>query len=161
MPGWRTLVGAPIQLGDGMKDSLTQNTTDEAVLVQKKLIKNPLIRAIRQVLGRVENFKERVRLFYFKAILSPYRCPECSGQLQMIGQSECACSCGNLAPQLPFSRVSVVAPGLSGRPFIMPARSATKLYHHVSFLMKIYTMPHIKAKWWVNQEKNTKGESRK
>jgi len=100
-----TLAGAPIQPGDRMKDILTHNTTDEAVLVQERLIKNPLIKAIRRVLGRVEDFKERVRLFYFEVILSAYQCPQCGGQLQMIGQSECACSCGNtFDPTIAFQR---------------------------------------------------------
>ena len=88
-----------------MKDILRHNTTDETVLVQEKLIKNPLIKEIRRVLGRVENFKERVRSFYFEVVLSAYQCPKCGGQLRMSGQSECACSCGNiLDPTLAFQQ---------------------------------------------------------
>jgi len=88
-----------------MKDILIHNTTDEAVLVQERLIKNPLIKAISRVLGRVEDFKERVRSFYFEVVLSACQCQECGGQLRMIGQSECVCSCGNiLDPTLAFQQ---------------------------------------------------------
>ena len=88
-----------------MKNILAYNTTDETVLVQGRLIKNPLIKAINQVLCQVEDFKERVRSFYFEVVLSAYQCPNCSGQLRMIGHSECACSCGNiLDPTLAFQQ---------------------------------------------------------
>ena len=88
-----------------MEDTLTHNTTDETVLAQEGLIKNPLIRAIRRILSRVEDFKERVRSFYFEVVLSAYQCSKCGGQLRMSDQSECACSCGNvLDPTLAFQQ---------------------------------------------------------
>lgn len=66
---------------------------------------HPLIRAIKGVEDRVEEFKERVKSFYFEVVLLPFRCPQCGGRLQMAGQSECACSCGHrLDPTVTFQR---------------------------------------------------------
>lgn len=87
-------------------EALIQHRPDEAALVQKKLTKNPLIRAIRRVLGQIEGFREQVRSFYFEVILSSHECPGCGGHLQMTGQSQCSCSCGNtLDPTLSFSEM--------------------------------------------------------
>ena len=72
-------------------EALTQHRPEEIALVQKKLTKNPLIRAIRRVLGQIEGFREQVRSFYFEVILSSRACPECGGHLQMTGQSQCSC----------------------------------------------------------------------
>ena len=74
-------------------------------VVQEKLANNPLIREIQGILKRVTDFKERARSFYFEVILSVYNCPECGGRLQMTGQSQCACSCGNVFdPTLAFQK---------------------------------------------------------
>jgi len=70
--------------------------TDEAILVQETLTKNPLIKSITRILSRVDKFKERVRSFYFEVVLSGHHCPECGGGLRMTGLSECSCSCGNV-----------------------------------------------------------------
>ncbi len=86
-------------------EALAQHRPDETVLVQRKLTKNPLIRAIRRVLGQIEGFREQVRSFYFDVILSSHECPECGGHLQMIGKSQCSCSCGNtLDPTVSFQK---------------------------------------------------------
>ena len=68
---------------------------------------NPLLRGIGQILNRVSSFKEMARAFYFEVILSPYRCPDCDGRLQMTGQSQCSCSCGKtFDPTLTFQQSS-------------------------------------------------------
>lgn len=79
-----------------MKHTLTHNKADETVLIQEIVIGNPLIEAIRRVLIRVESLKKRGRSFYNEVVLSPRQCPVCGGQLRMISQSKCACSCGNI-----------------------------------------------------------------
>jgi hypothetical protein len=85
--------------------ALEQRRPDETVLVQEKLAKNPLIRAIRKVLGQIESFRQQARSFYFEVILSAYQCPECGGRLQMTGQSQCACLCGNtFDPTISFQK---------------------------------------------------------
>ena len=57
-----------------------------------------------QLLGRIDEFKNKVRRFYYEVILSQYRCPECSGNLFMTGASTAKCqSCGSLLdPTLSF-----------------------------------------------------------
>ena len=68
---------------------------------------NPLISGIGRVLSRVSGFKEMARAYYFEVILSPYRCPDCSGRLQMTSQSQCSCSCGKtFDPTLTFQQSS-------------------------------------------------------
>ena len=96
-----------------MKDTLAHNTPDKTDLVQERMSRNPLIQAIRRVLGRVENFKEKVRSFSFEVVLSAHQCPKCGGQLRMIGQSECSCSCGNIFdPTLAFQHSLCCGAGL-------------------------------------------------
>ena len=74
---------------------------------------NPLIRGIGQVLMRVSDFKEMARAYYFEVILSRYRCPNCSGRLQMTSQSQCSCSCGKtFDPTLTFQQSSCCSAGL-------------------------------------------------
>ena len=79
-----------------MKHELRHNETDQTVLVQERLVENPLIEAIRRVLIRIEDLKKRGRTFYFEVVLSPHQCTACGGQLRMICQSKCVCSCGNV-----------------------------------------------------------------
>lgn len=68
---------------------------------------NPLISGIGRVLSRVSGFKEMARAYYFEVILSPYRCPDCGGRLQMTSQSLCSCSCGKtFDPTLIFQQSS-------------------------------------------------------
>jgi len=75
---------------------MIQKAVGGASLVQQRFFRNPLIRGIMKVFGRVASFKECARLFYFEVILSSYQCPMCSGRLYMTGKSECSCSCGNI-----------------------------------------------------------------
>ena len=55
---------------------------------------NLLIGGICRVLGRVSNFKEIAKAYYFEVVLSLYRCLECNGRLKILGVSECSCPCG-------------------------------------------------------------------
>ena len=105
MPDSMILDWISIQPGDRMKHTLTHNKTDKTIQVQERLIGNPLIEAIRRVLLRVEDLKKRGRLFYLEVVLSPHQCTVCGGQLRMICQSKCACSCGNaFDPTLAFQQ---------------------------------------------------------
>ncbi len=64
------------------------------------------------------NFKERVRAYYFEAVLSPYPCPECGGGLEMIWQSRCSCSCGRIFdPTIAFQRSACCGARLDRRTF--------------------------------------------
>jgi hypothetical protein len=76
-----------------------------AITAQNGQAANPLIREFARVLCRVSGFKELARAYYFEVVLSPYRCPLCEGRVQMTGQSQCACACGNgLDPTLVFQQ---------------------------------------------------------
>ena len=79
---------------------------------------NPLISGIGQVLSRVSGFKEMARDYYFEVILSPYRCPECGGRLQMTSLSECSCPCGKtFDPTLTFQQSSCCSAKLVRKTF--------------------------------------------
>ena len=79
---------------------------------------NPLISGIGRVLSRVSGFKEMARAYYFEVILSPYRCPDCSGRLQMTSQSQCSCSCGKtFDPTLTFQQSSCCSAKLVRKTF--------------------------------------------
>ena len=69
--------------------------SDDKQIEYTKLIRSPLIQEIIRVLHFVSGFKDRAKEFYFEVVLSPFRCPLCSGRLKMTGQSQCSCSCGN------------------------------------------------------------------
>jgi hypothetical protein len=87
-------------------------------VIQRRLNRNPLIRRIFGVIGRVKSFKEQARQFYFEVILSSYSCPLCGGSLQMTGTSECSCSCGKiLDPTLTFQKSSCCGAKLVRRTF--------------------------------------------
>jgi hypothetical protein len=66
---------------------------------------NPLLLSLGEVIGRVAGFKDRARAFYFEVVLSPYRCPECEGRLEMAGDCICSCPCGHsFDPTLIFQK---------------------------------------------------------
>jgi hypothetical protein len=74
-------------------------------VIQRRSNRNPLIRKIYGVVGRVKSFKKQARQFYFEVVLSSYSCPVCGGRLHMTGTSECSCSCGKiLDPTLAFQK---------------------------------------------------------
>lgn len=70
---------------------------------QKPYIPNPLLQEINVILKYVEDYRIRVKDFYFEVLLSQYCCPKCNGPLHMTGQSECSCACGHrFDPTLAF-----------------------------------------------------------
>ena len=52
----------------------------------------PLLPAIKQVQEQVQNIKEDARQFYYRVILSQYRCQRCNTTLTMVGESKARCS---------------------------------------------------------------------
>jgi len=79
---------------------------------------NPLRKYGGELLFRIDSYKKDVRDFYYNVILSKYQCPECSGKLQMTGQSLAECeSCRNvLDPTLEFQESSCCGVNLIRRP---------------------------------------------
>lgn len=55
---------------------------------------NFLVQQINQVKDQLDDYRRKVRSFYFRVILSTVKCPQCDGRLKMTGQSRCACACG-------------------------------------------------------------------
>ena len=91
---------------------------EDLELNKERLAQRPLIGAMVRVQGRMADFKERVRTFYFEVILSPHQCPECGGRLKMAGQSLCSCSCGKtLGSTLEFQRSACCGMRLVRRAF--------------------------------------------
>ena len=73
--------------------------------MDEMLSKNELIQQFHHVQTRVGDYKHGAKDFYFKVILSTITCPECGGHLQMSGQSQCICSCGQtLDPTVEFQK---------------------------------------------------------
>ena len=69
------------------------------------LSNNKLVQQFQPVQVRVGDYKQRAKDFYFRVILSAVSCPECGGQLEMSGQSQCRCSCGrSLDPTVEFQK---------------------------------------------------------
>ena len=69
------------------------------------LSKNKLVQQFQHVQIRVGDYKQKAKDFYFRVILSAVSCSECGGQLQMSGQSQCICSCGQtLDPTVEFQK---------------------------------------------------------
>lgn len=70
-----------------------------------------------KLLGRIDEFKGRVREFYYDLILSMYRCPACDGKLIMNEPSQAKCkSCGHLLdPTLAFQLSSCCGSNLKLR----------------------------------------------
>jgi|WetSurMetagenome_2_1015567.scaffolds.fasta_scaffold273275_1 hypothetical protein len=82
------------------------------------LVRKPLLGGIIRVEGRMADFKERVRAYYFEVLLSLHQCPGCGGRLKMTGQSMCSCSCGKtLDPTLEFQRSPCCGARLDHRTF--------------------------------------------
>jgi hypothetical protein len=54
----------------------------------------------------VEQFKQHVRPFFYRVMLSAYLCPSCSGRLEMLREGRCQCErCGRtLDPTVAFQR---------------------------------------------------------
>ncbi len=88
-----------------LKYSTDTQVAEKSRLELDRFIQNPLVREIKAILDQIKSFKERAKAFYFEVLLSSVRCPACNGRLNMIDQSECACSCGNvLDPTVEFQK---------------------------------------------------------
>ena len=86
-----------------MKNEIMYCTLESTDLQQPT--RNPLIRAMGRILGRLTTFKDLAREFYFDVILTAHPCLACGGSMRMTGQSECSCSCGIvLDPTVEFQR---------------------------------------------------------
>jgi hypothetical protein len=84
----------------------------------KKLCDNHLLNKLSGILSCITDYKKRVRQFYFEVVLSSFSCPACGGQLHMIGNSECSCSCGNaFDPTLAFQKSACCGAGLIRKTF--------------------------------------------
>jgi len=75
----------------------------------------------------VERFVEKAKRFFYSVMLLGYRCPECSGWLEMAGEGKCKCtSCGNqFDPTIAFQRCSACG----GVPLLMVSRYQCKNCH--------------------------------
>ena len=73
----------------GISELFPANITDTN---QSPYSPNPLLQ-INGILKYVQDYRTRVKAFYFDVLLSQYRCPKCRGPLYMTGQSECSCAC--------------------------------------------------------------------
>lgn len=57
---------------------------------------NPIDMA-RAVTEAVDQLRSKARQLYYAVVLMAHRCPQCSGQLQMVGESRCRCAaCGGV-----------------------------------------------------------------
>ena len=70
-----------------MKNSKLKYAFEDMPLILEKYIENPLFLAISRIIGRLSNFKQNARAFYFEVVLSPYQCPKCGGQMRCIVRS--------------------------------------------------------------------------
>lgn len=87
-----------------MKYKLQEHLFEDSRLFER-INNNPLVHEISGVLGRVKNFKDRARQFYYEVLLSAFSCPVCGGRLNMSKPGECVCSCGNVFdPTLAFQK---------------------------------------------------------
>ena len=93
-------------------------TTEDLLLSQEALFaNNPLLGGLKGVQVRIARFKEQVKEYHFRVLLSQHECPECGAELAMIGASQCACACGKvLDPRLAFQQRSVNFFVVIGRP---------------------------------------------
>ncbi len=68
-----------------------------------------IIRLAFDMTAAVQEFVEKVRRFYYWAMLLGYRCPRCNGSLVMVAEGRCKCNhCQNeLDPTVTFQRCSV------------------------------------------------------
>ena len=81
------------------KDALltsSEGTLPNIPSLDRVLIRNPLIHQINGILEYVDAYKEKVRDFYFRVLLSQHACPTCGDALHMTGVSECSCRSGHL-----------------------------------------------------------------
>jgi hypothetical protein len=102
----------------GLEDRQVTQGINNKGGVQLILMNNPALKAIREILDRVSAFKKKAKQYYFEVILSVFQCPACGGQLKMMGNSECSCSCGNVFdPTLAFQKSVCCSAGLVRKTF--------------------------------------------
>jgi hypothetical protein len=81
-------------------------------------VNNPLLGGLKGVQVRIARFKEQVKDYYFRVLLSQYECPACGGELAMIGPSRCSCACGKVVdPTLAFQQSHCCAVNLVRKTF--------------------------------------------
>ncbi len=94
---------------------------EQGKILKRSQSQNPLLRAAEKVTARVEAYKARAKDFYFRVLLSQYRCPECGSGLEMTGdiESECRCtSCGRrFDPTIEFQQSSCCGARLAKKTF--------------------------------------------
>jgi hypothetical protein len=94
---------------------------------QKTYIPNPLLQ-INGILEYVQEYRNRVKAFYFEVLLSQYRCPKCNGSIHVAGQSECSCLCGNrFDPTLAFQMSPCCLKPLTRKTFHYACSSCHKI----------------------------------
>ena len=95
---------------------------------QKPYTPNPLLQEINGILEFLEDYRIRVKDFYFEVLLSQYRCQKCGGALYMTGQSECACTCGHrFDPTLAFQMSTCCMKPLTCKTFHYACSSCHKI----------------------------------
>jgi len=95
---------------------------------QKPYIPNPLLQEINGILKYVEDYRIRVKDFYFEVLLSQYRCTKCGGSLHMTDQSECSCACGHrFDPTLAFQVSPCCMKSLTRKTFHYACSSCHKI----------------------------------
>ena len=86
--------------------------------MDETLPNNKLVQQFHYVQVRVGDYKQRAKDFYFRVVLSNVSCPQCGGQLQMSGQSQCRCSCGRtLDPTVEFQKSPCCGANLTRKTF--------------------------------------------
>ena len=77
-----------------------------------------------ELVEAVEVFRIKARRFFYRVMLIGYRCPGCSGSLDMVSEGKCRCvSCGKVFdPTMAFQR----CPVCSGLPLVRVRRYQCK-----------------------------------
>ena len=71
---------------------------------------NPLLKELHRVHIQISHLKDKIKIFYFRVLLSRYHCPKCNGELTMTGENQCSCSCGEtFDPTLTFQKSACCA----------------------------------------------------
>jgi len=67
-----------------------------------------IIKLAFNMTAAVQRYVDKVRRFYYRVILSGYRCPGCGGSLAMVAEGRCKCTCcrHELDPTVSFQRCS-------------------------------------------------------
>ena len=86
---------------------LVESESSDCESIDPSFPESSLLQELARVLSHIHVFKEKARDFYYAALFSRHRCPECSGQLWPTGPNEARCDCGlHLDPTVMFQRSS-------------------------------------------------------